>query len=651
MEGEVSSSATIFHSTGWYGLTLIITDRMNLFRKLLGSDKSQPPKSSSLDGEPIKVFDNFGRELLIARKDWVEGILKGHLEKEWNNPDGLAGIIIQSLEDEFYYEVEDAAKQLNRIDTNHARGATLLGVLYLQTNRPVEAQKVLSAHLAKYGKDGVVLTNLAKAHSAQGREKESLTTLWQALEADPNQENGMGWYEVIHRESGGEEGSLAALRRIAAIHGSWRAQLWLARHELEQSKLDAALVIYTEALERAPRPVPSDMLMQISGDLGNAGHLPELIQVVEPHFDHQIHGLQVGNNLIKAKIDTGQLDQVRELLDLLQSMQRPDWREHLGFWEKELQKARLETEEPLAQEQLKMSLLAIDGPLWLPKDHPIALKLPQIKDDALRILFSGSTFESPKMGDSVKSGPSDSPGRLSRGIPLILAEHLQLRCQIRTTTLIPWILNGCGGFALFGKSQDDQALVDMARSSMGQASGSADYVVGSHLLVKGENITVVLRFIRCIDGRCLTEMRHDFSEGNFHQIAPKLFEELHVALQDEAELSKQSSKPTLEGSELDHYLFRLEQALAVNCATMEERNTSTLSNPAEILDGMLHLCLQNPQHLASRMLLLRSLRKLKKNYNSLVNSITPKIDKLMLEMPIQAVQKELVQDWEEVKAM
>ena len=74
---------------------------------------------------------------------------------------------------------------------------------------------------------------------------------------------------------------------------------------------------------------------------------------------------------------------------------------------------------------------------------------------------------------------------------------------------------------------------------------------------------------------------------------------------------------------------------------MEARNAEFLSNPAEILEGMLHLCLQNPDHIPSRMLLLRTLRKLRKTQPALTAAIRPKIESLLDEFPIAAVQKEL----------
>src|SRR6185369_8004214 len=118
---------------------------------------------------------------------------------------------------------------------------------------------------------------------------------------------------------------LEALRRLAELPGSWRAQLWLAREALKSRQLDEALTLYRETLSSAAKPVPGDLLQQMSGDLGNAGHLPELLQLTESHFDCGKHGLQVGNNLIKAHLDLGQLEAARRILDQLYGLKRADW--------------------------------------------------------------------------------------------------------------------------------------------------------------------------------------------------------------------------------------------------------------------------------------------------------------------------------------
>src|SRR6185503_13726861 len=184
------------------------------------------------------------------------------------------------------------------------------------------------------------------------------STLWESLILDPNLENTFGWYVAIHREHGGEEAALECLRRVTTLPGSWRAQLWLARSALKSRQLDRALVLYGECLSCAGKPVPGDLLQQMSGDLGNAGHLPELLQLTGPHFDARIHGLQVGNNLVKAHLDLGQLDAARRVLDQLYVLNRADWKEHLSFWDTEIAKTRVATTDA-RKEPVQVAMLTI----------------------------------------------------------------------------------------------------------------------------------------------------------------------------------------------------------------------------------------------------------------------------------------------------
>src|SRR5690606_12199690 len=115
----------------------------------------------------------------------------------------------------------------------------------------------------------------------------------------------------------GEAAYFDAYRRVAALPGAWRPQMWLARDALDRRALDEALTLYHEALERAPRPVLTDLLMQLSGDLGNHAHLPELLELTTPHFDVTVHGITVGNNLIKARLDLGQIEAAQGLVESL----------------------------------------------------------------------------------------------------------------------------------------------------------------------------------------------------------------------------------------------------------------------------------------------------------------------------------------------
>jgi len=113
-----------------------------------------------------------------------------------------------------------------------------------------------------------VLTNLAKVQASRKDEARADQTLWKALETDPNMDNALLWYVARQQEKEGNDAEVAAFRRVSALPGSWRAQLWLARSALEAGDLREAMAFYEAALGRVPRPAPADFVMQLSGDLG-----------------------------------------------------------------------------------------------------------------------------------------------------------------------------------------------------------------------------------------------------------------------------------------------------------------------------------------------------------------------------------------------
>jgi len=272
------------------------------------AEAPQPVKDLENDPNLIRVFDKYGQEVFITRDEWRSKVLPGTLQSHWNNPDQLYGTIINALNDGLLSDVLGAAEQLHRIDPIPSRAACLYGIVLMKNKRLDEAERVLRSFVEKHGEEGAVLTNLAKVYADRNENQLADDTLWHALEVDPNQDNGLAWYEALQRERFGEEAGLEALRRIAVLPGSWRAQVWLARAALKSRNLEQALAYYRESLSRSGNDIPADLLMQISGDLGNHGYLAELLELSEPHFVPELHGLQVGNNLIKAHLELGHLE-------------------------------------------------------------------------------------------------------------------------------------------------------------------------------------------------------------------------------------------------------------------------------------------------------------------------------------------------------
>ena len=98
------------------------------------------------------------------------------------------------------------------------------------------------------------------------------------------------------------------------------------------------MAYYRESLARVGETVPAEFLQQMSGDLGIHGRFTELVELTEPYFIPEVHGLQVGNNLIKANIELGHLQRARQILNQLRTQPRPDWRAHLDHWATEIER-------------------------------------------------------------------------------------------------------------------------------------------------------------------------------------------------------------------------------------------------------------------------------------------------------------------------
>ncbi len=590
----------------------------------------------------IRVFDAYGREALVPREVWRDKILPDTIRAQWNNPEMLYSVIFNALTDGFRSEVMAAAEQLYKIDSVPSRGTCVWAIVLKEEGRLDDAEKVLRDFIAKHGEDGSVLTNLAKVYAQRQDHLKAEQILWHGLEIEPNQDNGLVWYVAIHREREGETGEQAALNRVAALPRSWRAQLWLARAALKAKNLDAALVYYNQSLSRVEKPAPTDMLKQISGDLGNAGHLPELLRLVEPQYSPQIHGLTVGNNLIKALIDLGQLDSASRILNQLFALNRPDWQKALSFWENELSNARIAVANAGADKRKKMSILTIDGPVWLDPSAPVIELFGGKPDEGIHICFFGCSAELATNMRSTRIQQADLPGRLSRGLPLFFAEQVGLKSRSSAKTLVPWIAEKSGGFILFGAPPDDSNASNYAR----QADSKNDYVVVSHLKTQAEPWTVELRLIRTIDGKCLGNLSRSFPSAKPEESIPELTRELLDLLVKEADVDL---KPTPVnyvvpgGANFPLYLLRLEQLLAVRCGSMEGVQKEFLNSPREIVDGSIQQCLVCPVNVNVRVLLARILLAMKKVRPDILPEFREKISLLQKEKPLTERAQSLIQ--------
>jgi tetratricopeptide (TPR) repeat protein len=615
------------------------------FDKLLGR-KAIDPRSVSLasDADKIKVFDAYGREMFMSKDDWRKRVLPGTIKANWDDPDKLYGIIVGSLEDGFFADVLAAAKRLYQIDPTPARAANVYGIALLKTNRLDEAEQVFRSQIENHGEEGFILSNLAKVFAARGDDKEAERILWHALEVDPNQENGLGWYLAIHRERGGETVEQGALRRVAVLPGSWRAQLWLARQALQNGNLEAALASYRACLARVTKPVPADVLMQMSGDLGNAGNLRELLQLVEPCFSAPVHGLTVGNNLIKAHVDLGQFEDAHRILDQLHAVNRPDYKQTLSSWDTEIAKAKLASAPADQEVPLEATIITVEGPAWLAPSSPAAGLFPTKSPNVLSIALLGSSAEPETYSLGVRHEMTHAPGRMSRALPLFLAEQIHFYTRASATTMIPWIVGPPGSFVVSSVRWNDEYAVKYAQ----HGRTKSDYVVTSYLRSRSEPWTFELRVIRCSDGKCFGDLSASFPSNQPQAAIPNLAQRLLSLLAQQAVLETPMAPPNYKlpaSDSLPNYLLRLEQLLAVRCSNMDGVQSDFLSGEREILDGNLQLCLDCPDNIITRILLAQTLQSMKRVRPSIVQEFKDRILLLLEEKPLAEPAQATLHGW------
>jgi len=459
--------------------------------------------------ELITVFDERGHEMKILRKDWKRSVLLPSIEKAWNDANVLYQHVVQGLEDDFAEDVLGAAERLAELDDGSERARIVLAIARLKVGDLEGAEHELESCIARHGRTGVAVTNLAKVYAARGEDDRSLATLREALGIDPNQDNALLWWAALGRESGGDEAHARALEEIAAVEGAWRPQLWLARECLGAGDVTAAIGLYDHVLACA-KDEPG-VLMTVSGDLGNAGALDELLQIVRPCYDPQQHGPETGMNLAQALKQLGRHSEAMEMVRSVAALGLAPFAARLSELECEIA-SQVKPVSPA--EAPEIVALPIAGPLWTRGLYEPEWLLPERGEDAPSVTFVALANEA--AGAQVSQIQTvDAAGRTTRAIPLLLAEEFLMRHAVRTTCLL-FVAKGSGP-AVFGTATDVSSLAHLVADD-----GGRRVVIGGSLGAT----SVSLRAWDADEERCVAEATVARSGVDDGQLAAALYEEI-----------------------------------------------------------------------------------------------------------------------------
>ena len=325
---------------------------MGFFKKLFGEtddDGSAEPVVKQLhtrsakevrgDNSFVSVYAAGGREVFLDRNQWRTNILPANIEQYKDDADELCQIILTAMRDGFFEDILQGVRRLHCIDPLPSRSGALLAITFIETGAFREAITVIDEVIANGVNTGPLLTLKARAYSHMGDRTKALEILEESLATDPNQANAVEWRGAIALEDAGEAGYEACMARLAESDTAWRPLFWLGRLALQRENVKEALGFFADMAQRK-NPLPADVAMAVSGDLGKAGCYEEVISMFGTPFHTEVWGLLTGSNVIGACIALNRAGEAQAYLDQLKSMKQPQWTEHVQYLQGEIEKSK-----------------------------------------------------------------------------------------------------------------------------------------------------------------------------------------------------------------------------------------------------------------------------------------------------------------------
>jgi hypothetical protein len=259
------------------------------------------------------------------------------------------------------------------------------------------------------------------------------------------------------------------------------ASLRAARNLLEEKDLAGAMAIYETVL--AAEGDNSAVLAAISGDLGSTGHVTTVIELVAPLYDPERHGPDAGLNLLQAYLAVGEPDGAQHMLDMLAALELPYLEERLLGFSNAISTlvdtgvaAGLPAPARGAESAAKGTAVSVSKPVWFYGLEPMAAEiLPQTSGKLCRIAFT--QFGLPGAYHDVREAmrkPEDEPARLSRALPVWLAEMFFFSAQYAPAAALAIVTDPDG--TRRPAILDCEWTVENLRQLVSTSSGGLDYV-------------------------------------------------------------------------------------------------------------------------------------------------------------------------------
>ncbi len=401
-----------------------------------------PAAGATTGPASVTLIDGFGRPLQVPREQWRKEVLPQVVQAYQHAPDKLAGALMQYVREGLAVDLLPSALRLAALDPEPERGLGVLAAIQRECGDFDAALATLAELQQKRPASPVARIGVAAVRDKQGDRTAATALLWAALQMDANQPDAVVGWLAWERERRTDAEYDRVLAEACALPGSWRAQLWRARFLLERNQADAAIADYRAVAARVGDD--SDALWMMVTDLGRANRNELVAELVLPRYRIERHHPGIGIGLLQHFLATRQPERGMELLHELRVRFQRALDGQLGRFDAEFTRMAAPPM-PASVGQPKAALYRMDRPLWYAALGEPAFLLPKASE-GVATLLAGLAVQVPAAAAQVTR--EDEMGRLSRSVPLFLAEQLWLAGRVPAAIALPvadiggWIVSG-----------------------------------------------------------------------------------------------------------------------------------------------------------------------------------------------------------------
>jgi hypothetical protein len=277
-------------------------------------------------------------------------------------------------------------------------------------------------------------------------------------------------------------------------------RLATARACLEAKDLPGALALYEPVLAEAGER--ADVLVTVSGDLGQHGHVQQIVELVAPRYDAERHGPATGLNVLQAYLVLHNANAAQHVLDILFSLHRSELEERLHGFSNAIAELLEEQRRGLLAPPPDgsaagivtphIALITVSKPIWFYGLEPLATEiLPPKEGRPRRIAFAPLAVPAdPEIAEALKN-PANELGRLSRALPCWFAETLYACPHYAPLSVVALLDDQQNGsqYSFFGS----EWTADNIRQLVAATKEGIDFVITGALTEDAGNYELMLR--------------------------------------------------------------------------------------------------------------------------------------------------------------